>query len=155
MNEDTVAALRAKHPPAPLDLDFPDPPCDSMPLVIATEADVSQAISSFRPGSAGGPDGLRPGHLKSLVGHASAEAGPRLLSALTDFINLILEGEVPAFLLSTFYGATLCALEKKGGGVRPIAVGNTFRRLATKIGARSLSLALGQGVAACPAGFFL
>ena len=140
----TVVALRAKHPPAPLDLNLPDPPCDSMRMVIATDEDVSKAISSFRPGSAGGPDGLRPGHLKSLVGHASAEAGPRLLSALTDLVNLILRGEVPAFVLSTFYGATLCALEKKGGGVRPIAVGNTFRRLATKIGARRLSSALGR-----------
>ena len=51
---------------------------------------------------------------------------------------------MPGFALATFYGATLCALNKKGGGVRPIAVGNTFRRLATKIGARPLSAALGS-----------
>ena len=32
-----------------------------------------------------------------------------------------------------FYGASLCALEKKDGGIRPIAIGNTLRRLATKV----------------------
>ena len=52
-NEATVAALRAKHPRAPLDLDFPEPPSDFMPLALVTDEDVSKAISSFRPGSAG------------------------------------------------------------------------------------------------------
>ena len=149
----TEADLRAKHPPAPQDLAFPDPPCNSLPVAIATTDDVLKAITSFRPGSAGGPDGLRPGHLKSLVGHAAAEAGSRLLTALTDFVNFVLWGKVPGFALSTFYGATLCALQKKGGGVRPIAVGNTLRRLATKVGARPLSAALGNELQPVQLGF--
>jgi hypothetical protein len=37
------------------------------------------------------------------------------------------------------YGASLCALSKKDGGIRPIAIGSTFRRLASKLGCYYLS----------------
>jgi hypothetical protein len=36
------------------------------------------------------------------------------------------------------FGASLCALKKKDGGIRPIAIGNIFRRLAAKIGCYKL-----------------
>ena len=44
---------------------------------------------------------------------------------------------------TVFFGATLCALEKKGGGIRPIAVGNVFRRLAAKVLSKSLQEKMG------------
>ena len=143
-SEETVRALRLKHPPAPRDLMMPEPPDNSLIVPVVSEEDVRKAINSFRPGSAGGPDGLRPGHLKTLLSHSSAEAGVNLLTTLTDFVNAILRGEVPDFAVSTFFGATLCALTKKDGGIRPIAVGNTLRRLAAKVGARPLSHSLGS-----------
>ena len=68
---------------------------------------------SFRDGASGGPDGLRPGHLRSLVAHGSAEAGLRLLSALTDLVNVMLRGEVPQFAVPILYVANKCAIEKK------------------------------------------
>jgi len=142
--EETVRALRLKHPPAPRDLLLPEPPDNSLIVPVVSEEDVRKAINSFRPGSAGGPDGLRPGHLKTLLSLSSAEAGVTLLTTLTDFVNAILRGEVPDFAVSTFFGATLCALTKKDGGIRPIAVGNTLRRLAAKVGARPLSHSLGS-----------
>ena len=111
---------------------------------MATEREVLEALASFHPGSAGGPDGLRPGHLVALTGRASAEAGTRLLTALTDLINVALKGEVPDFATSTFYGANLCALTKRDDGIRPIAVGCTYRRLATKVGTRPLSALGGE-----------
>ncbi|CAG0903385.1 unnamed protein product [Cyprideis torosa] len=43
-----------------------------------------------------------------------------------------------------FYGASLIALKKKDGGIWPIAVGNTLRRLSTKTGLRTLSEAQGE-----------
>ena len=70
----------------------------------------------------------------------------RLLTSLAEFVNLILRGEVPEFVRQIFYGATLCALGKKDGGVRPIAVGCTLRRLAAKVGARPLSTQLGDSL---------
>ena len=85
-----------------------------------------------------------PGHLKTLLSYSSAEAGVNLFTTLTDFVNAILRGEVLDFAVSTFFGATLCALTKKDGGIRPIAVGNTLRKLAAKVGARPLSHSLGS-----------
>ena len=83
---DTLRALKDKHPSAPENLSLPDPPDGSVEghCVWATEEDLRKAIMSFRAGASGGPDGLRPGHLLSLVAHCSAEAGSCLLSALTD-----------------------------------------------------------------------
>ena len=40
---------------------------------------------------------------------------------------------MPDVVRPFFFGATLVALEKKSGGVRPIAVGCTLRRLVAKI----------------------
>ena len=149
---ETLELLKRKHPPAPADRHLPDPPDASLVGHVATEREVLEALASFRPGSAGGPDGLRPGHLVALTGRASAEAGTRLLTALTDLINVALKGEVPEFATSTFYGANLCALTKRDGGIRPIAVGCTYRRLATKVGAPFLS-ALGRELRPVQLGF--
>ena len=40
---------------------------------------------------------------------------------------------MPTEACAFFYGGNLIALSKKCGGIRPIAVGNTLRRLASKI----------------------
>ena len=45
---------------------------------------------------------------------------------------MCLAGHVPSTIRSLFYGASLCSLVKKGGGVRPIAVGSTLCRLIAK-----------------------
>ena len=94
-------------------------------------------LKSFPISSASGPDGVRPGHLISLTSREAGAAGERLQEALCKVCNLIIGGQVPQDLLPLFYGASLCALAKKDGGIRPIAVGNTLRRLATKVVLRS------------------
>ena len=142
-NEATLRVLQSKHPRGQ-EVCGSLAPGDSVESHVASECEVRKAIDSFRPGSAGGPDGLRPGHLRVLLGRASAEAGTRLLTALTSLVNVILKGEVPNFAVPIFYGASLCALAKKDGGVRPIAVGNTIRRLATKVGAHPIMGRLGN-----------
>lgn len=149
----TLGLLREKHPPAPGDLSLPGAPDDDCPSLTASEEDVRKALASFRPGSAGGPDGLRPGHLQALTSRKAAEAGVRLLASLTELVNVVLGGGVPEFAVSVFYGASLCALGKKDGGVRPIAVGNTLRRLATKVGAKPLSNLLGRTLRPVQLGF--
>ena len=145
-NDETLTALQRKHPPAPGDLSLPAAPGDDCLPHVASEEDIRKALSSFRKGSAGGPDGLRPCHLQSLVSRKASEAGARLLTTLTSFVNLILKGDVPEFARTVFYGATLSALGKKDGGVRPIAVGNTLRRLAVKVGSRPMVANLGESL---------
>jgi len=60
------------------------------------------------------------------------EAGPQLITALTGFINLVLAGRCPTGVAAVFFGGRLLALNKKSGGVRPIAIGFSLRRLASK-----------------------
>ena len=55
---------------------------------------------------------------------------------LTEFVDLVLGGGVPEFAREFFYGATLTALVENDGGVRPITVVNTLRRLAVKMGSK-------------------
>ena len=47
-------------------------------------------------------------------------------------MNVILEGKGPFELRPYFFGAKLIALKKPDGGLRPIAIGNTFLRLSAK-----------------------
>ena len=44
----------------------------------------------------------------------------------------MLTGGVPEAVLEILYGAHLCAISKKDGGLRPVAVGNVLRRLVAK-----------------------
>ena len=67
-----------------------------------------------------------------MVGAQTAPAGQQLLTRLTDFTNTVLSGHVPKIVRPVFCGASLCALSKKDGGIRPIAVGCTLRLLVAK-----------------------
>ena len=95
-----------------------------------TVREVEEAIRSFPAGSAGGPDGLRPQHLLDLVNNR--ESAGTLLQSTTDFMNVLLRGECPVEIRQLIFGGTLIALSKKTGGLRPIAIGYVWRRLAAK-----------------------
>ena len=75
---------------------------------------------------------LHPQHLKDLASPSAEGAGVRLLRCLTTFVNLVLQGGTPLSARHVFIGAILIPLGKKDVGVRPIAVGNTLRRLVAK-----------------------
>ena len=139
---ETLKILKEKHPSAPIGGSLPPAPEDDDAHDPVSSDSVRKAILSFPAGSAGGPDGLKPGHLKNLIG--AAEAGNRLLESITKLVNFILQNQIPAVIRPIFFGANLFALSKKEGGIRPIAVGLTLRRLTTKVGLRPLSHRLGD-----------
>jgi len=56
-----------------------------------TSSFVRAAVASFPNGSAKGPDGLRPQHIKDLV--AEVDSNGPLLENTTEFVNIILEGK--------------------------------------------------------------
>ena len=78
--------------------------------MMATPAEVKEAIRSFASGSAGGKDGLRPQHLKDMTGD---RVGGELIEALTDFVNLVLRGRVPEVVRPAIFGAQLFPFTKK------------------------------------------
>ena len=82
-------------------------------------------IRLFPNGSAGSPDGPRPQHLKDMTAASAEEGGSVLLIALTALSNHILKSNCPASI-RPFFGATMIALEKREGGIRPITVGCTL-----------------------------
>ncbi len=47
-------------------------------------------------------------------------------------------GKVNTAVVKILYGANLCALNKKDGGIRPIAVGSTLRRIASKVACKNV-----------------
>lgn len=137
-NSETLTALLAKHPPSDVNLRLPDPPQPDDPTLTTTTEAIFAAIMSFPNGSAGGLDGLAPQHLKDLLYCGCGDTKELVLKSLTALINIMLAGKVPEAITDILYGANLCALQKKDGGIRPIAVGTTFRRLAAKIACRSI-----------------
>jgi len=74
---------------------------------------IAAAIKSFQAGSAGGSDGMRPQHLRDMIGGQTGMMGQRLLTLLTEFANICLRGRVPAVVRPAFCGPSLCALSKK------------------------------------------
>ncbi|KAL3613036.1 hypothetical protein CASFOL_043125 [Castilleja foliolosa] len=135
---ETLEALRSKHPAPSRPLCYPSEPDNSSPVLSVDLDAVSLALSSFNSGSSGGLDGLRPAHLKELTSGSAGDSGQRLLESLTRLCNFLLGGGLNADVCPFMYGAALCALTKKDGGTRPIAIGSVFRRLTAKLGCRAV-----------------
>jgi hypothetical protein len=127
--------LKKKQPSPSRELFFPDPSKPGDISLIVNEQNVREAtsINSFPAGSSPGLDGMRPQYLKDIISLAASEAGQKALRALTKLCNFLLSGQLPSEICHLLYGASLCALNKKDGGFRPIAIGNCLRRLTSKL----------------------
>jgi len=124
----TLQALQALHPvdPAPAIPAAPD--VSAGRAVRVTAQAVARALRSFRKGAAPGPSGLTAQHLADLL-----VPGSGLDEALSAVVGRVLSGTVPGAARPHVFAARLVALRKKCGGVRPIACGETLRRLAAKV----------------------
>ena len=130
-NQGTFQALLDKHPQAPEDRKpFQDPKESSKFTSFQTSfSDVSNALRSFPLGSSGGPDGVTPQHLRDLINN---NADVMLFQTLTDFVNLLLSGSIPNDVKDIIFGGRLISLHKSSGGIRPIAIEYTWRRIAAR-----------------------
>ena len=143
-DNDTFSLLQEKHPTPARVLNMPDKPDNTIKHLSSSEDDVLKSISSFYNGSSGGIDGIRPQHLKDLISLTNGEAGSKLLTSITSLTNLMLSGKVLSSICKIIYGARLCALTKKDGGIRPIAIGSTFRRIVAKIACNGVREEIGS-----------
>ena len=128
---DVAVKLQAKHPRAtparPALVALGPPPLPAVPE-LGVE-DVVHAIRSFSRGSAAGPTGLRGDHLREALGSAH---GDEMAVHLADVVMLLARGHALLEVAPHLAGATLHALPKGADDVRPIAVGETLRRLTAK-----------------------
>ena len=87
-------------------------------------------MKGFTPGSAGGPDGLKPQHLAAM-----SAKGIRfgMVEAFAEFSNLVLARGIAEWARAHFFGGTLHTFLRSDGGFRPIVVGLTLRRLMSKL----------------------
>ena len=100
----SLSALREKHLPSSsvlTDLPAPQP----QQCLSVDKSEVRRHVLSFPAGSAGGPDGLRPQHIRDLLTYP--EAGPEFLSALMAFVNLVLAAQCPLNVAPVFFGGHL------------------------------------------------
>ena len=127
---ETMDSLREKHPPREGDplLSGGEGPT---PYFYTVE-EVRSAINSFPVGSGAGLSSLRPDHLREVVGICGVAD---CLSAVTAIVNMMADGSVCEDTRAWITGAVLIALNKKDGGIRPIAVGEVLRRIAGKCAA--------------------
>ena len=118
-------ALLALHPPAELPI---LPACSPAALDELKAEDIAKAVKQFPPGSGAGPSGLMPAHIPQ----GSASEKKLLHEALAAFCTQFVRGEFRAEQRDLFCRARRIPISKKPLGIRPIAVGETLRRLAAK-----------------------
>ena len=131
VNQENLEALKEEHPTA--DRPVLQPATDT-PLGVNSII-VLEQLKSFIAGSTGGYDGLRPQHI--LEGVKSSQNRPPL-NTLTAFVNWLLAGKFPDDIAVYFAGAPLLACNKKGGGIRPLAIRGAIRRLDSKCACNAL-----------------
>ena len=102
----------------------------SLPAVL--EEDVARTIYTFPHASAGDPDGIRPQHVIDITNSPAERGKKELFQALTSFTNNTLMRNVPPSVRPVFFGASLIPLQKEGGGVQLIAIGQILHHLVAK-----------------------
>uniref|UniRef100_A0A1X7UJ43 Uncharacterized protein n=1 Tax=Amphimedon queenslandica TaxID=400682 RepID=A0A1X7UJ43_AMPQE len=136
--EDTYLAFLDKHSPSAPEYS-PHSPVDLTPSRVA-ELEVARSISSFPLGSTVGPNGLCPQHQNMLSAFPPDSPHSLFLTVLAAFSSLVLEGYTHPVLRRFFFDAHLIALNKRDGGVRPIALGCVLRRLLAEIACYRVSV---------------
>ena len=92
-------------------------------------ARVESCLRSFHRLSGSGPSGLKPLHAQDVANTSSRD---ELLEHLTALVNILARGDAPPSIAPFLAGAGLTALPKKDEDIRPVAVGETLRRLTAK-----------------------
>ena len=130
LNNATWELLKSKHPSSPPPI-MPEVP--STPLSLGTNINLLPILFSFPKGTAAGPSGLRVQHL---IDAAQIPLPIPISTTLRDVVNLFAAGKAPLSVARFLAGGSITALNMFRHGsppdIRPIAVGETLRRLTGK-----------------------
>jgi len=140
VNEETIQQLRALHPPSVGAMD-PLPEERAKKLVAVDPISLLRLLKlRVNNGSAPGPSGWTGDHLMVLAQGESEDAKGGLCALVRDLCNGIFTGALQERLLS----CTLMPIWKKeiGGGIRPIAIGEVFVKLAAHYSMSLVEVAL-------------
>lgn len=121
----------SKHPDPEENDIAPVLPSTRPPRACSVE-EIVTALRSFPPGSSGGLDGLTAQHILDLIA-GGGELRRLLLEKLARVCDIIARGRIPEDARHLVLGSWLVAASKSSGGLRPIAVGSTLRRLTAKV----------------------
>ena len=109
------------------------PNVNTIPISVGPGFDILSTLHSFPKGTAAGPSGLRIQHL---LDAALIPITTPICATLRDIVNLLASGKAPPMVAKFLAGGTLIALNKLKDGsppdIRPIAVGESLRRLTGK-----------------------
>ena len=123
-SEKSIQRLRAKHPARKMSLNLSG--VDKVSSIRLNKSIFLESLRKSPRGSGAGPSGWRLEHLRVLQDNASTS------DLLFSLCSLIAEDKVPSSAVPLLSCSRLIALPKLNGDVRPIAIGETLRRLSAK-----------------------
>ena len=97
-----------------------------------SSSEVESKLKEFPLGSSGGPSGWRGSHSKEML-KATPSSGSSNPHFCPHFCTRIANGSYSEECMAVITAAGLVPVGKPCGGLRPIAVGDVFRRLAGKL----------------------
>jgi hypothetical protein len=107
-----------------------------------TEAEVELGIRQLQHGSASGSSGWTNAAIQSVC-LAAGDSTP-LLTAITRFFNKCLQGTLSVGCKDLWTVSRAVLLPKKGGGWRPLGIGESWYRLMGRIVSKKVSTTIGQ-----------
>eukprot|EP00171_Calliarthron_tuberculosum_P010506 IDg10506t1 len=143
-SEEVHAELLRKHPqtPATTDGEFALLSADVQPEIAQhdafTPSEVRAAVESFPKAAGAGGSGLSAAHILEMVRTPCNKKEYGFLAALTRLCNKLAAGQAPPGMAQWVAAVPVIPLRKRGGSVRPIAIGETVRRLVGKLWMRRL-----------------
>ncbi len=131
--------LLSKHPQStpPTDSVYYMANMDGVPPLPANISfapqEILKAAKEFPRGPAGGGSGFTPTHLLEILQSPGADLDKDILPALAAGLSVLAQGTGPRSIANWVASAPLTALRKPDNGIRPIAVGETVRRLTSSL----------------------
>jgi hypothetical protein len=135
-NDETFLKLQDLHPPSSnlsgllFDPSFTRTISDE--LYIVEPEQIQKCVYSFPLGTAPGPDGLKVQHILDILKACPKDSEDDPRPSLGRLVSFLVSGKAPTEIAPFLGGARLVPLLKPDNGIRPIAIGCTWRRLAAK-----------------------